>query len=55
MKDLKTLLIELDEVQRKLYRIQNDPQYIEERAKAIFKDKPRRDYTAEIENILNQF
>lgn len=55
MKDLKTLLIELDQVNRRLDRIKNDPEYIEQKAKEVFGDKPKRDYSSELNAIMDQF
>ena len=37
MKDLKTLLIELDECSRQLEKIK-DPEYIEKRSREVFKN-----------------
>jgi hypothetical protein len=51
MKDLRVLLIELNEVNSAIDKIQNDPAYIDQRAHEIFKDKPRKDHRADIEKI----
>lgn len=53
--DLTALLIAYDETRRKIERIQNDPEYIEQRAREIFKDREPHDYTAEINAILSAF
>lgn len=53
MKDLKTLLIELNEVSNSLELIQNSPEYINQRVKEVFKDRPKRDYNKEINALLN--
>ena len=55
MKDLKTLLIELDECNRKIDRIQTDSEYISGKVKEIWKDKPKRDYTRQINAIIDAF
>ena len=51
--DLVSLLIELNQVNRKLDRIKNDPDYIRERTNEIFKDRPKRDYKKELNTIIN--
>lgn len=53
--DLVSLLIELNQVNRKLDRIKNDPDYIRERTEEIFKDRPKRDYKKELTAIINNY
>ena len=52
MQDLKSLLIELDQVNKNLDRIKNDPSYIEEKTKEVFKNRPKKDYSKDIADIM---
>ena len=54
-KDLVSLLIELDQVNRKLDRIKNDPDYIREETEKIFKDRPKRGYKKELNAIIDNY
>lgn len=54
-KDLVSLLMELSQVNRKLDRIKNDPDYIEEKAKEVFKNHQKRDYIKELNAIINNY
>lgn len=54
-KDLFSLLMELNQVNRKLDRIKNDPDYIREKTDEIFKNRPKRDYTKELNAIINNY
>lgn len=54
-KDLVSLLMELNQVNRKLDRIKNDPDYIREKTDEIFKNRPKRDYTKELNAIINNY
>lgn len=51
-KSLINLLIELDQVNKNLDRIKNDPSYIEEKAKEVFKNRPKKDYSKDIADIM---
>lgn len=52
-KDLFSLLMELSQVNQKLDRIKNDPSYIEEKTKEVFKNHQKRDYTKELNAIID--
>lgn len=52
-KNLFELLIEYQEVNTRLDKIRNDPDYINNKVKEIWKDKPQRDHSKEIEAITN--
>lgn len=54
-KDLVSLLIELDQVNGRLDKIGNDPSYIEEKTKEVFKNHQKRDYTKELNAIINNY
>ena len=54
-KDLFSLLAELSQVNRKLDRIKNDPDYIEEKTREVFKNHQKRDYTKELNAIINNY
>ena len=51
-KSLVNLLIELDQVNKNLDRIKNDPSYIEEKTKEVFKNRPKKDYSKDIADIM---
>ena len=52
-KSLVNLLIEWDQVNKNLDRIKNDPSYIEEKTKEVFKNYKKRDYSKEIDAIMS--
>ena len=52
-KDLFSLLMELSQVNQKLDRIKNDPDYIEEKTREVFKNHQKRDYTKELNAIID--
>lgn len=54
-KDLVSLLMELNQVNRKLDRIKNDPDYIEEKTREVFKNHQKRDYAKELNAIINNY
>lgn len=54
-KDLFSLLMELNQVNGKLDRIKNDPDYIREKTDEIFKDRPKRDYKKELTAIIDNY
>ncbi len=54
-KDLFSLLVELDQVNGRLDRIKKDPDYIEEKAREVFKNHQKRDYTKELNAIINNY
>lgn len=54
-KDLVSLLVELNQVNRKLDRIKNDPDYIKEKTREVFKNHQKRDYTKELNAIINNY
>lgn len=54
-KDLFSLLMELNQVNGRLDRIKNDPSYIEEKTKEVFKNHQKRDYTKELNAIINNY
>lgn len=54
-KDLVSLLMELNQVNRRLDRIKNDPDYIEEKTREVFKNHQKRDYTKELNAIINNY
>lgn len=51
--DLFSLLMELNQVNGKLDRIKNDTDYIEEKTKEVFKNHQKRDYTKELNAIID--
>ena len=53
--NLTELLIELDAVNKRLDRIENDPDYIKEKAAAIFKGKSYGPDPEAIKAILNDY
>lgn len=53
--DLVSLLMELNQVNKKLDRIKKDPDYIREKTDEIFKDRPKRDYKKELNAIINNY
>ena len=55
MKDVKTLLIELEEVKANLERIKKDSSYIEEKAGQIFKNKKYSLSVDEISRIIDPY
>jgi hypothetical protein len=55
MKNIKTLLIELEEVIANLERIKNDSSYIEEKAGQIYKNKKYSLSVDEISRIINPY
>lgn len=54
-KSLIELLTDLDQVNRNLDRIKNDPSYIEEKTREIFKNHKSPDYQKERAAILASF
>lgn len=54
-KDLFSLLAELNQINRKLDRIKNDPDYIEEKTREVFKNHQKRDYTKELNTIIDSY
>lgn len=52
-KDLFSLLVELDQVNGRLDRIKNDPDYIEEKTREVFKNHQKRDYAKELIAIID--
>lgn len=54
-KDLFSLLVELDQVNGRLDGIKNDPDYIEEKTREVFKNHQKRDYTKELNAIINNY
>lgn len=55
MKDIKKLLIELEEVSANLERIKKDSSYIEEKAARIYKNKKYSLSVDEISRIINPY
>lgn len=53
-KNIVELLIELDETNRKLERIKNDPSYIKQEVERIFGDKVYTDHER-LNEILNTY
>lgn len=53
-KDLYSLIIDLENVNRNLDRIKTDPDYISKKAESIFGNK-KRDHSQEIKAILDSF
>lgn len=54
-KSLIELLTDLDQVNRNLDRIKNDPSYIEEKTREVFKNHKTPDYQKDITAILASF
>ena len=52
-KNLVDLVLELEKVNARLDKIKKDPDYIKKKADQVFKDRPRRDYSSEINAIIN--
>lgn len=55
MKDIKNLLIELEEVSANLERIKKDSSYIEEKAAQIYKNKKYSLSVDEISRIIDPY
>jgi len=54
-KSLIELLSDLDRVNRNIDRIKNDPSYIEEKTREVFKNHKALDYQKDIAAILASF
>lgn len=52
-KSLLELVIELDEINRKIERIKTDDEYIKQKSNEIFKNRKSRDYSKELQEIIN--
>ena len=51
-KSIIDLIIDLENVNRRLDRIKNDPGYIEKITEKVFRDRPKRDTRKDIEKIM---
>lgn len=54
-KDIVSLCIELDQINNRLDKIKNDPNYIDGIVKKVYNGKPKRDYSKELQNIINNY
>lgn len=55
MQDLKSLLIQLDQVNKKIDKIQNDPNYIKKESERVFRNHKKRDHSKELNAIISTY